>query len=79
MKHDPRWKKYRPITLIVPILANIPGIFFWVTLATTRFPLIEGLIQRMGIVFTLVWIGVMSIKMLKLSSKGNSKTTGQNV
>lgn len=69
LKHDLRWKKYRPITMIAPILANIPGIFLWATLATTRFPAIEGLIQRLGIVFTLLWMGVMSIKMLKLSSK----------
>jgi hypothetical membrane protein len=79
LKHDPRWKKYRPFTLIVAILANIPGIFLWITLATIRFPEIEGLIQRLGLVFTLVWIAIMSLKMLKFSINGNLKTIGQNV
>lgn len=65
LKKDPLWKKYTLLTLITGIIANIPGIIFWITLATTRFPAIEGLIQRLGIVFVLIWIEIMGLKMLK--------------
>jgi len=66
LRKDPQWKKYSKFTLITGIMANVPGIIFWITLATVRFPAIEGLIQRAGIVFVFIWIGVMSLKMLKL-------------
>jgi hypothetical membrane protein len=65
-KKDPIWKKYATYTLVTGIIANIPGIIFWVTLATKRLPEIEGLIQRLGIVFILIWIEIVSLKMLKL-------------
>ena len=67
-KRYDQWKSYRTFTLIVPILANISGLFLWITLATTRVPAIEGLIQRLGIVFILIWIEVISWKMYQLSS-----------
>ncbi len=65
-KKDSIWKKYATYTLVTGIIANIPGIFFWVTLATTRLPEIEGLIQRLGIIFVFIWIEIVSLKMLKL-------------
>jgi hypothetical protein len=37
--------------------------------ATIRIPAIDGLIQRLGIIFIFIWIGVMSLKMLKLNMK----------
>ena len=52
--------------LVTGIIANIPGIIFWIMMATIRIPAIDGLIQRLGIVFIFIWIGVMSLKMLKL-------------
>jgi hypothetical protein len=45
--------------------ANVPGIFFWITMATTRMPAIEGLIQRLGIVFVLIWVEVMAWAMVR--------------
>jgi hypothetical membrane protein len=65
-KKDPIWKKYATYTLVTGIIANIPGIIFWVTLATTRLPGIEGLLQRLGIVFVFIWMEIVSLKMLKL-------------
>jgi hypothetical membrane protein len=65
LKKDPVWKKYTHLTLITGIISNIPGIILWITFATTRLPAIEGLIQRLGIVFVLIWIGIMGLKMLK--------------
>jgi len=69
LRKDSKWKNYSKYTLITGIMANVPGIIFWITLATVRFPSIEGIIQRAGIVFVFIWIGVMSLKMLKLNMK----------
>lgn len=67
LRKDSKWKKYSKFTLITGIMANVPGIIFWITLATVRFPAIEGLIQRSGIIFIFIWIGMMSYRMLQLS------------
>ena len=69
LRKDSQWKKYSKFTLITGIMANVPGIIFWITLATVRFPAVEGLIQRAGIVFIFIWIGAMSLKMLKVNKK----------
>lgn len=69
IRKDPVWKKLKWFTMAMGVLANIPGIILWVSFFTTRMPEIEGLIQRLGIVFPLLWIGVMSCKMLQLSWK----------
>ena len=58
---DPFWKKFAAYTLITGFLANIPGIIFWITLFTARLPEIEGLIQRLGIVFVFIWIEVIAL------------------
>ena len=69
MKKDPRWKKYSAVTLVAAILANIPGIIFWITMFTTRLPEWEGVIQRLGLLFPLIWVEVMAIQLLRLSRK----------
>ena len=69
IRKDPVWKQLQWFTLAMGVLANIPGLILWVSFFTTRIPEIEGLIQRLGIVFPLLWIGVMSCKMLQLSQK----------
>jgi hypothetical membrane protein len=66
MKYDSRWKNYRGMTLAAVILSNIPGIIMWITLFTTRLPEWEGAIQRLGLVFPLIWVEVMAIKLLYL-------------
>jgi purine-cytosine permease-like protein len=66
------WKNYATFTLVTGIIANIPGIILWVTLATTRLPEIEGLIQRLGIVFIFIWIEVIALKMHNLSRMASS-------
>jgi hypothetical membrane protein len=66
MKKSPSWKKYATYTLVTGIIANVPGIIFWVTLATTRLPGIDGLLQRLGIVFVFIWIEVTALKMRSL-------------
>lgn len=63
MKHDPHWKGYRTFTLAAVILSNIPGITMWITLFTTRLPEWEGIIQRLGLIFPLIWVEVMAIKL----------------
>ncbi len=73
LRKDPKWKNYSKFTLITGIMANVPGIIFWITLATVRFPAIQGLIQRLGIIFIFIWVGVMSLKMLKLNMKNKEE------
>ncbi len=68
-KKDPRWEKYSAVTLAAAILANIPGIIFWITMFTTRLPEWEGIIQRLGLLFPLIWVEVMAIQLLRLSRK----------
>lgn len=69
MKHDPQWQNARGITLAAVILSNIPGITMWITLFTTRLPEWEGLIQRLGLIFPLIWVEVISTRLLNLPSK----------
>ena len=68
LKKDPRWENYGAVTLAAAILANIPGIIFWITLFTTRLPEWEGIIQRLGVLFPLIWVEVMAIRLLRLSN-----------
>ncbi len=68
-KKDPRWKNYSAVTLATAILANIPGIIFWITMFTTRLPEWEGIIQRLGLLFPLIWVEVMAIQLLQLTRK----------
>jgi len=75
MKHDPRWKNDRGITLAAVILSNIPGILMWITLFTTRLPEWEGVIQRLGLIFPLIWVEVMAIKLMTLLRKDTTSTT----
>jgi hypothetical protein len=74
LKQDPRWENYRVLTLTAAILANIPGIIFWITLFTTRLPEWEGIIQRLGLLFPLMWVEVMAIKLLRLSKEESLKS-----
>lgn len=69
LKKDPRWENYSAVTLAAAILANIPGIVFWITLFTTRLPEWEGIIQRLGVLFPLIWVEVMAIQLLRLSKE----------
>lgn len=69
MKQDSRWKNYRGVTLAAVILSNVPGIVMWITLFTTRLPEWEGIIQRLGLVFPLIWVEVMAIKLLRTSKE----------
>ncbi|MFX1253131.1 MAG: DUF998 domain-containing protein [Promethearchaeota archaeon] len=69
LKKDPQWQKYAGYTLATFVVSNIPGITLWVTYLTgNRIRELEGLIQRLGIVFVLIWIGVISVQMLVLNS-----------
>jgi len=69
MKHDSRWKRYRGVTMATVILSNIPGIAMWITLFTIRLPEWEGIIQRLGLIFPLIWVEVMAIQLLCTSKQ----------
>lgn len=57
MRQDDRWQSFAALALAAGILANIPGIVFWATIATGhRLYSVEGIIQRMGLIVVLIWI-----------------------
>jgi hypothetical membrane protein len=62
------WERFRPFTLITGILANVPGLIFWVSFFTTRLPAWEGLLQRLGIFFPMMWIWVVSKNLFRIGS-----------
>lgn len=64
------WKDFATPTLVAAILANLPGIAFWITLSTGfRLHSIEGLIQRLGLVVVLVWVFFAAMRLWRLEHK----------
>jgi len=50
------------------ILSNIPAVVLWITIYTIGAPKeTGGMIQRLSLIFPLIWIGMMSYRMLQLS------------
>jgi hypothetical membrane protein len=70
LKKDQRWKKYSWFTLAMGIVGNIPGLILWVSFFTTRIPAWEGLIQRLGIAFPLLWVEVIAVQLLLFLGDG---------
>jgi hypothetical protein len=69
LRRDQRWEKCEWFTLAIGILGNIPGLVLWMSFLTTRIPEWEGVIQRLGIGFPLLWIEVMAVRLLLLSTR----------
>jgi len=63
-RKDDYWKRYAVPTLVTGILANIPGIILWITIFTSLTIEMDGILQRLGIVFVLIWMEVVSWKLL---------------
>jgi SNF family Na+-dependent transporter len=63
-RKDDYWKKYAVPTLVTGILANVPGIILWITVFTSLTIEMDGILQRLGIVFVLIWMEVVSWKLL---------------
>ena len=64
---DQHWKGLRWFTLAMGVLANVPGLTLWISFLTTRIREWEGVIQRLGIIFPLLWVEVLAIHLLRLS------------
>ena len=63
------WKGLARPTFVAALLANLPGITFWITIATGyRLHSIEGLIQRLGFVVVLTWIFFVAARLWRLES-----------
>lgn len=57
MRGSEKWIGFATPTLVAAIFANLPGILFWIMIATGyRLHSLEGLIQRLGFVVVLIWI-----------------------
>lgn len=67
MKQDNRWKNYKGFTLAIAVLSNLPGVVLWISIFTIRIPEWEGVIQRLGLLFPLIWIFVLSFRQLQLN------------
>jgi len=66
MRKSDQWKRFATPTVIAAILANVPGIIFWLTFFTGyRLESVEGLIQRLGFVVTLIWMFYLAISLLR--------------
>jgi hypothetical protein len=69
IRGNEKWKGLARPTLVAAILANLPGITFWIMIATgLRLYSVEGLIQRLGFVVVLIWIFFIAIRLWRLSS-----------
>jgi hypothetical membrane protein len=68
-RKDDYWKRYAIPTLMTGILANIPGITLWITIFASLTLEIDGILQRLGIVFVLIWMEVVSWKLLLLEQE----------
>lgn len=70
MRGNEDWKGLATATLVTALLANLPGITFWITIATGfRLYSIEGLIQRLGFVVVLIWIFFVAARLWRLASQ----------
>ena len=67
IQQDKAWEKYRSFSFVTGVLANLPGIVLWVSIFTARIPEWEGVMQRLGLLFPLIWIFVLSLQQLRLS------------
>ena len=75
MRGSVKWKELATPTLVLAILANLPGITFWITLATdNRLLSVEGLIQRLGFIFVLIWIFYVALKLLRMTVHVGTET-----
>ena len=61
----PEWHLLGLFTLLMALLGNGAGILLWIAYGMDIFDEIQGLIQRLGIIFPLLWIFVISIWMMK--------------
>ncbi|NIM58158.1 MAG: DUF998 domain-containing protein [Candidatus Aminicenantes bacterium] len=68
-RKDDYWKRYALPTLVTGILANIPGIILWITIFASIILEIDGILQRLGIVFVLIWMETVSWKLLLLEQE----------
>lgn len=72
MRGNENWKGLATPTLVTAILANLPGITFWITIATGyRLSSIEGLIQRLGFVIVLIWVFFVAWRLRRLTHPGS--------
>jgi hypothetical membrane protein len=72
MRHSEKWRGFATPTLVAAILANLPGVIFWITILTGfRLVSVEGLIQRIGFVVVLIWIFFTATKLWSMSRSGS--------
>jgi hypothetical membrane protein len=68
MRGSEKWKGLATPTLVTAILANLPGITFWITFFTGfRLVSVEGLIQRLGLVVVLIWIFFVAARLWRMA------------
>lgn len=69
MRGTEKWQGFATPTLVAAILANLPGITFWITISTGfRLHSVEGMIQRLGLVVVLIWIFLVAAQLRRRAS-----------
>lgn len=70
IRNDPRWEKYSSFTLFSGLVANTIGIGFWISLIVFRqeTEMLRGMLQRLGIAFPFLWIVIIAVQLLRLST-----------
>lgn len=69
MRGAEKWQGFAAPTLVAAILANLPGITFWITISTGfRLHSVEGMIQRLGLVVVLIWIFLVAAQLRRRAS-----------
>ncbi len=64
-KRDERWSELAWPTLIFGLVSNLAGVTLWLSLATTRIPAWEGVLQRAGAIAPLLWLGYLGLWALR--------------
>ena len=59
------------------VLANVPGITMWISFLTIRIREWEGVLQRLGIIFPLLWVEVLAIHLLRQSLRSGGGMVGE--
>jgi hypothetical membrane protein/ketosteroid isomerase-like protein len=60
-RKQPGLRTMSGLSLLMGILTIIPGLIFWASFFTDRNPSWQGLIQRLGLFFPLIWIFIIAV------------------
>lgn len=78
LKKDIEWRQYQLPTLVCGLLIFFPNVIFWINHFTAIGSSVGNIMQKIPIFFLLLWVGVMSEKMWRLSNQHSTINTSPN-